>query len=74
MGTLVCPRCGSRDVVNINLTLERSGRVSFYSCHRCEKRWWHRDGEDVPLGGVLDLARRVPAPSTLLPAPPPVER
>lgn len=61
MGTLVCPRCGSRDVININLTLERGDRVAFYSCHRCDKRWWHKDGENVALTGVLDLARRGPA-------------
>ena len=55
---LVCPRCGSQDVININLALEQGDRVAFYSCHRCDKRWWHKDGEPVDLPDVLDMARR----------------
>ena len=55
---LECPRCGSRNVININLSLEKGDRVSFYSCHRCDKRWWHKDGEPVDLPDVLDMARR----------------
>jgi len=55
---LECPRCGSRDVININLSLEKGDRVAFYSCHRCDKRWWHKDGEPVDLPDVLDMARR----------------
>jgi transposase-like protein len=62
MGGLTCPRCGSKDVININLTLERGDRVSFFSCHHCDKRWWHKDGEDVSLPNVLEMARRAPAP------------
>lgn len=61
---LECPRCGSRDVININLSLERGERVAFYSCHRCEKRWWHKDGEPVTLPGVLDMATRKPRATT----------
>jgi transposase-like protein len=60
MGALACPRCGVKDVININLTLEKGERVSFYSCHRCEKRWWNKEGEAVGLDGVLDAARRAP--------------
>lgn len=59
-GSLVCPNCGSRDVININLAVELESSVSFYSCHRCEKRWWHKDGKDLPLPDVLELARRKP--------------
>jgi transposase-like protein len=55
---LVCPNCGSRDVININLAVEQGERVSFYSCHKCEKRWWHKDGKDLPLPSVLELAKR----------------
>jgi len=57
-GALVCPRCASRDVININLSLEHGDRVAFYSCHRCDKRWWHKDGEPVDLPDVLEMARR----------------
>ncbi len=59
---LQCPRCGSADVININLSLERGDRVAFYSCHRCDKRWWHKDGAPVTLPDVLQMARRKPAP------------
>ena len=55
---LVCPRCGSKNVININLALEHGDRVAFYSCHRCDKRWWHKDGAPVDLPDVLEMARR----------------
>lgn len=55
---LVCPQCGSKNVININLSMDQGERVAFYSCHRCEKRWWHKDGEDVSLPSVLELAAR----------------
>lgn len=60
MSALSCPRCGAKDVININLSLEKGDRVAFYSCHRCEKRWWNKEGEAVGLDGVLDAARRAP--------------
>lgn len=60
MSTMSCPRCGAKDVININLTLDRGDRVSFYSCHRCEKRWWNKEGEEAELSGVLEAARRTP--------------
>jgi transposase-like protein len=60
MNAMSCPRCGARDVININLTLDKGERVSFYSCHRCEKRWWNKEGEAVGLHGVLEAARREP--------------
>ena len=55
---LECPRCGSKDVININLSLAQGDRVAFYSCHRCDKRWWHKDGAPVDLPDVLEMARR----------------
>jgi hypothetical protein len=45
-------------VININLALEHGDRVAFYSCHQCDKRWWHKDGEPVDLPEVLEMARR----------------
>lgn len=59
MSSMMCPTCASRDVVNINLTLERGDVVSFFSCHRCDKRWWNKDGQSLPLGNVLEMARKV---------------
>jgi hypothetical protein len=48
-------------VININLSLEHGDRVAFYSCHRCDKRWWHKDGTPVDLPDVLEMARRKPS-------------
>ena len=56
--SLQCPRCASRDVININLSLEHGDRVAFYSGHQCDKRWWHKDGAPVDLPDVLEMARR----------------
>ena len=58
MGLLECPHCGSKDVININLAMERGDPVSFFSCHRCEKRWWRKDEENLALTNVLELAKR----------------
>ena len=60
MGALVCPQCGSQNVININLTMEAGDPVSFYSCHACDKRWWHKDGESIDLSNVLEMAKRAP--------------
>lgn len=60
MSGMMCPTCGSRDVININLTLERGQNVAFYSCHRCDKKWWDKDGAAVSLGNVLEMAKREP--------------
>lgn len=58
MATLECPRCGSRNVININMQVEK-GPVAFYSCHACDKRWWHDEaGNPIDLPQVLDRARR----------------
>ncbi len=60
MAGLECPQCGSRNVININLSLENGEPVEFYSCHQCDKRWWHKDGETLDLPNVLELAKREP--------------
>jgi hypothetical protein len=54
----VCGSCGSDGVIQIDLTLADGTDVIFNSCHQCESRWWSRDGEDLELGAVLDLARQ----------------
>jgi uncharacterized PurR-regulated membrane protein YhhQ (DUF165 family) len=28
--------------------------LSFSTCHACEAKWWHRDGEAVVLAQVID--------------------
>ncbi len=55
--SLICGTCGADSVIQIELKLFDGTEVDFFSCHQCESRWWNRDGEDLELGSVLDLAR-----------------
>lgn len=53
-----CAKCGAKDAIQIEMTLPDATDVIFNSCHRCENRWWHSNGEVVDLTTVLDRARR----------------
>ncbi len=53
-----CTECGARDAIQIEMTLPDGSEVHFCSCHRCENRWWDREGESLGLDAVLDLARK----------------
>jgi hypothetical protein len=55
---LACADCGADSVIQIELTLPDGTEVTFYSCHKCENRWWDRDGQELDLEVVLDLARK----------------
>lgn len=57
---LTCSECGQSSVIQIELTLPDGTQVIFCSCHRCETRWWDRDGQQLGLDAVLDLARVKP--------------
>jgi DNA polymerase III alpha subunit (gram-positive type) len=51
---LSCPNCASGDLITIAMTV--SGRdLAFTTCHLCETKWWHKDGEQVPLQSVIGL-------------------
>ena len=48
-----CPECNQGVVISISMVV--SGReLSFSTCHACEAKWWHRDGEQVVLAEVID--------------------
>jgi DNA polymerase III alpha subunit (gram-positive type) len=50
--TTTCPECHQGDVISISMNV--SGRdLSFSTCHACEAKWWHRDGEEVVLSDVI---------------------
>ena len=49
-----CPSCRSGDVITIEMTVASSD-LSFSTCHECEAKWWHKDGEQVELGSVLGV-------------------
>lgn len=53
-----CPQCGMHDVIEIKHRLPGDIELYFFSCHRCEERWWDRDGRVVELKDVLELARK----------------
>jgi len=52
-----CAACGSSDAIQIKLTLPDGSHVDFHSCHRCEHRWWHSDGDVIDLTTVLERSR-----------------
>jgi DNA polymerase III alpha subunit (gram-positive type) len=48
-----CPECQQGDVISISMSV--SGRdLSFSTCHACEAKWWHRDGEQIVLSDVIE--------------------
>lgn len=53
-----CPTCGAGEVIQIEQKLGDETELVFFACHRCEEKWWDRDGETLRLKDVLDLARR----------------
>jgi len=55
---LICNTCGHSSVIEIELTLPDGSEVVFCSCHRCESKWWDRDGEVLDLDALIDVARR----------------
>jgi hypothetical protein len=39
----------------ISISMNVSGRdLSFSTCHACEAKWWHRDGEQIVLSDVIE--------------------
>ena len=55
---LSCSTCGQNSVIQIELTLPDGSEVVFCSCHRCESKWWDRDGVRLDLDALIDVARR----------------
>lgn len=48
---ITCPECGD-PVVEINLLIDGQA-ITMRSCAECDTRSWHRDGQEIELGGVL---------------------
>ncbi len=53
-----CPRCDGEDCIEIDIGLEDKDSVQFFSCRKCEQKWWKHEGGTVNLDEVLDLAAR----------------
>lgn len=50
-----CPECGVSNFTEIQISLKEEDSVKFYSCRRCEAKWWEHDGEPIELDEVLNL-------------------
>ena len=57
-GLMDCPQCGINDVIEIKHRLPDGTEVQFFSCHRCEEKWWDRAGQPIDLRQVLELVRK----------------
>lgn len=51
----MCTSCGEDSVITIEMTLPDGSEVVFNSCHVCENKWWDREGEAIPVDGIIDL-------------------
>lgn len=51
-----CVQCKGEDCTEIEIRLkEGEDVVKFYSCRRCEAKWWEHDGGPIELDDVLSL-------------------
>lgn len=55
-----CPHCHGEDCIEIEINLQTEDSVRFFSCRRCETKWWERGGDTISLDEVLGLATRRP--------------
>ena len=51
-----CPNCGGEDTTEIIINLREDDSVEFFSCRRCEAKWWQHAGDTIALDEVLNLA------------------
>ncbi|HEY5891109.1 MAG TPA: hypothetical protein VIW94_10460 [Acidimicrobiia bacterium] len=52
-----CPQCSTPDVIEIEQVLPDGARVQFFSCHRCEEKWWNQGGQELDLSQILEMVR-----------------
>jgi transposase-like protein len=53
-----CPHCDGEDTIQIEIHLRTEETVQFFSCRRCESKWWEKEGDEIPLDEVLTLAAK----------------
>ncbi len=51
-----CPSCNGENCTQIIIHLKDEETVQFYSCRKCEAKWWEREGGAIDLAEVLQLA------------------
>ena len=50
---MTCPECAGEDCIQIEINLKEEETVQFYSCRRCEAKWWQKEGGTIALDEVL---------------------
>lgn len=50
-----CPECGLSNCTEIQISLKEENSVKFYSCRKCEAKWWEHQGDSIELDEVLSL-------------------
>lgn len=55
---MTCSRCGVDDVIEIHQKLADGTEIDFFSCHKCDEKWWDHAGREIALSEVLELARQ----------------
>lgn len=53
-----CPECHGEDCVEIEIKLKDEDSVQFFSCRKCEAKWWQKEGDSIALDEVLELASK----------------
>ncbi|MDH5420344.1 MAG: hypothetical protein OEY55_00920 [Acidimicrobiia bacterium] len=48
-------------MIEIHQKLPDGTEIDFFSCHKCDERWWDHQGREIALADVLELARRARA-------------
>ena len=49
-----CPACGSRDIMNVDMTVVESA-LAFSFCTTCEWKGWAHGGQSLSLSSILGL-------------------
>lgn len=49
-----CPKCGD-SCTRIEISLKDEDSMQFFSCRRCEAKWWEHQGGTIELDEVLYL-------------------
>ena len=51
-----CPECEAENCTRIEIHLKDEHTVQFFSCRRCEAKWWENDEGTIALDDFLTMA------------------
>lgn len=55
---MTCPQCHDGDCIEIEIHLNDQDTVQFFSCRRCEFKWWEKEGDTIALDELLNRASK----------------